>query len=87
MKGKVEMGRQFLTSDLSPDLCIETTLAFLRQEGNFPLITGFLKILANIGVIRSTTNLNARGGTSFNLDLFDSKESINSLTSSESVSK
>ena len=75
----VETGRQFLTSNLPPELYIGTTPAFLRQEGNLPLITDSLKSLAYIGDIRSATNLNAIGGTSLNLDLFGSTESIKFL--------
>ena len=81
------MGRQFLTSDLLSDLCIGTTLAFLRQEGDFPLISAALWSLAKIVDIRSATNLNARKGIPFNFELFISKESIHFLTCSESVSK
>ena len=80
------MGWQFLTSYLLPDLCIESTPAILTQEGNFPLNTDSLKSLANIDEIRSGTNLNATEGTSFNFDLFDSKDIIFS-TSSESFCK
>ena len=58
------MGWQVLTSDLLPELCIGTTLAFLRQGETFPLFTDSLKSLVNTGDIRSATNLNAREGIS-----------------------